>query len=58
MTPCINHLDREATFNSPEDYCDNCWATWWVEGLEPKNKAEEEILIRETLASINLRFLE
>ena len=28
--------DKEATFDSPDNLCDEHWAEWWVAGVEPE----------------------
>lgn len=27
---CEKCKKREATYDSPGDWCDDCWAEWWV----------------------------
>ena len=31
MIFCINHPHREATYDTPEEFCDLCWVMWWTE---------------------------
>jgi len=51
MAICVK-CDQAATFDSPDNLCDQHWAEWWVDGLKPKSEEEREQLLKETLTEI------
>ena len=47
MTVCINHPQREAVMNIPDNLCDLCWEMWFTEGYHEDMPEEELIKCRE-----------
>jgi len=45
MSMCVKHPDREATYNSPDTYCDVCWEMWFTEGYHEDSCTSEEDLV-------------
>ncbi len=39
---CEKCHNAEATYESPGNWCDNCWANWWFEGYTPEKRAKAE----------------
>lgn len=39
---CVK-CDQEATYDSPDAYCDRHWFEWWTEGWLEDGATEEEI---------------
>ena len=54
MIKCIR-CEKEATFDSPELFCDKHWAEWWVEGYDA-TKEEAKKLEKETLKGIQNKY--
>jgi hypothetical protein len=48
---CIKCL-AEATFDSPENYCDYHWTKWWVDGMNPETQEQREVMMHEGLEEI------
>lgn len=44
MTKCINHPNRNATHDVPDDFCDLCWELWFHETL-PKTEEIKQLVI-------------
>lgn len=53
---CIK-CNRESTYDSPKDLCDEHWVDWWLEGydefLSPEEMVKEK---QELLDSIHKRY--
>lgn len=49
MIKCVK-CEQEATFSSPDNLCDEHWAEWWVNGIEPES--EQEIHKKQVLETI------
>lgn len=39
MSTCIK-CGKPATYNHPENLCDDCWYAWWFEGYNEEEKQE------------------
>ena len=49
---CRKCKKRKAEFDSPDLLCRECWADWWVDGLEPESESQRIQLKKETLENM------
>ncbi len=50
---CRKCKEGKIEFDSPDLLCKECWADWWVDGLDPETEEEREQLKKETLDNMD-----
>lgn len=51
---CHKCKKGKVEFDLPDFFCKECWADWWVDGLEPETEEEREQLKKETLENMGV----
>jgi hypothetical protein len=44
---CEKCKEREAKYDSPGNWCEICWITWWIEGLEPETDEHRQACLED-----------
>ena len=41
---CTKCQQREATFDAPDHWCDECWTDWWFDSSDDKEREKASFL--------------